>query len=880
MPEIDIRFGLWNANGLCQHRNEVETFIKNNQLDMLLVSETHFSERSYFNIQGFNLIKTNRPDGMARGGSAILIKSNIIYEELLQYQTIGIQATMIKIKCGAKPIVFSAIYCRPRDQLKLADYMELFNQMGGAFIAGGDYNAKHTWWGSRINTTKGRELYKCLRDMNYMAISTGSPTYWPTRANTIPDLLDFFVCSQINAEQLTVEPSWELSSDHSPIIAILNLRAAVVPRNPRIDYYKFKTETQKLLQPNLSLKNKGELEDATEHLTNSIKTAKNNSVVPFNECPSHVSLIIRNMINDKRKLRRKYHRTLYAPDKTKYNKACKDLKKYLAEYNQNKVNDFLTQLGPSEKGDKNLFNATRSVQRPITRFPPIQDRNGLWLRSAKEKADAFAGHLEEQFTPFPSLHDDSEISMCVNAPTQLDLPLISFRTKEIKEEIHLLNPKKAPGCDEITPRILKALPESAFLLITQIFNGILRLGEYPRQWKKSQIVMIYKPGKPENELSSYRPISLLPVLSKVFERLFKARILCFVKLPTHQFGFTTGHGTTEQCHRVVHYIQSALQEGEYCAAVYLDIKQAFDRVWHTGLLYKLRAILPSNAFLVIKSYLQERTFKVCYGNEESGWKGIEAGVPQGSVLGPLLYTVFTADMDIVESAFTGTFADDTAFLSRDDTQAKAINTVQGQLQKFENWANKWRLRVSAEKSQYVMYTLKNELEIASPTMYGESIPEASVAKYLGLYIDKKLLFDVHLNKKKEQLKLLRNKFYWLTGRESSLNLQNKVLIYKTIFRPMWAYCAVLWGAARTTHINKIQVAQSTYLRAAVNAPWFVTNFSIHRDLRVEPVTDYINQLIEAHKNRMQMHRNILIQDLIGQNINRRLSRRVILDRIN
>lgn len=357
-------------------------------------------------------------------------------------------------------------------------------------------------------------------------------------------------------------------------------------------------------------------------------------------------------------------------------------------------------------------------------------------------------------------------------------------------------------------------------------------------------------------------------------------MLPYVELPSHQFGFTIGHGPPEQCHREVHYIQSALQDKEFCAAIFLDIMQAFDRVWHYGLLYKIKLTMPSTLFLVIKAYLQDRIFKVTYGGEESSWKVIRAGVPQGSVLGPMLYTIFTMDMDVVATAVSGTFADDTVFMSKDEKQAAAISKDQEQLNRFEHWANKWRLKVSAGKSQFVMYTLKAETNIPTPTMYGQQIPETQVAKYLGLYIDKKLLFGEHLSKKKNQLKVLMVKYNWLIGRNSELSIENKITLYKSIFRPMWSYCAVLWGAARNCHINKIQVMQSRFLRNAVNAPWFVTNYSIHRDMGIPMVKDYVNEMMEKHEIRLENHINPLIEDLRGTVINRRLARRVIMDRID
>lgn len=118
----------------------------------------------------------------------------------------------------------------------------------------------------------------------------------------------------------------------------------------------------------------------------------------------------------------------------------------------------------------------------------------------------------------------------------------------------------------------------------------------------AEIIMVPQPNKPENVISSYRPISLLPFFSKIFERLFLKRLLPILEtkniIPDHQFGFRHKHGTPEQCHRVIKVINEAFEKKLYCSAVFLDIQQAFDKVWHNGLLYKLKTILPAPFYLL------------------------------------------------------------------------------------------------------------------------------------------------------------------------------------------------------------------------------------------------------------------------------------------
>jgi hypothetical protein len=150
------------------------------------------------------------------------------------------------------------------------------------------------------------------------------------------------------------------------------------------------------------------------------------------------------------------------------------------------------------------------------------------------------------------------------------------------------------------------LPTIGIKYLTQLFNAVLLKGYFLAQWKVTQIINILKPGKLPSELTSYQPIYLLPIVSKVFEKILLKRLLLVVEnnrlIPNHQFGFRQTHSTIEQMHRIVQRTNEALENKQYCSAAFLDSSQAFDKIWHTGLLYKLRWSLPLNYFLIIKSF--------------------------------------------------------------------------------------------------------------------------------------------------------------------------------------------------------------------------------------------------------------------------------------
>ena len=230
-----LRIALWNANGLMKHKLELEAFLKLYDIQIILISETHFTVKNYFKIFGYKVYSTNHPSGRAHGGTAILVKSNIRHYELAPYKQDHLQATSVMIYDWHCPIAISAVYSPPRHTIKKEDFDNFFESLDSRFLAGGDYNAKHNIWGSRIITPRGRELSKSIETNRLSCISSGEPTYWPTDVNKIPDLLDFFIAKNLSPRYIQVCSSFDLSSDHTPIIATIN--TTIIDKKPPISLY-------------------------------------------------------------------------------------------------------------------------------------------------------------------------------------------------------------------------------------------------------------------------------------------------------------------------------------------------------------------------------------------------------------------------------------------------------------------------------------------------------------------------------------------------------------------------------------------------------------------------------------------------------------------
>lgn len=889
--QLNLRLAIWNANGLSNHTNEVEVFIKNNYIDIFIISETHFTSRTFFRINSYDIVTANHPDNRAHAGAAILIKSNIKYEILNPIQKPFLQAAGVKVTSENGTFNIFSIYFPPRHQVLCSQYENFFKELGPKFIVGGDFNAKHPWWGSRLANPKGKELYKCIIKNGYSTLSTGSPTYWPSDPRKIPDLLDFVIYKGIPRATLDILECDDLSSDHSPIIVTMSSALRTVNKNCKLihaktDIKSFEHWIEQNVNLNISIKTGNELEDAIESFTNCIHEAAYLSTPQ--QCTTNgnevrISYEIRELIANKRSLRRVYQRTRSPLDKANFNRAANYLKKRLQDYKNDSVNNFLRNLDVTKNNEYSLWKATKYLKRPAKRNIPIKNANGNWSRSDKSKANVFKEHLENTFTPFDlnNAFDRDEVLKFLDIPCQMDLPIKHVTPSEVKKAISELNNSKSPGFDSIDSKVAKSLPKKGIIFLSTIYNSILRLSHYPSQWKYAKIIMIPKPNKPENCVSSYRPISLLPTFSKIFERLFLKRLLPILEkqqiIPDYQFGFRHKHGTPEQCHRIVDVITNTLEKKIYCSAVFLDVQQAFDKVWHYGLLYKLKKLLPAPFYILLKSYLHERWFFVNINDENSAFGQINSGIPQGSVMGPVLYTIFSSDMPTMNGLTIATYADDTAILASYESPNVASEVLQNELNLIQNWLQKWNIKVNTEKSIHVTFTLRSG-NCPEVTLNGTSIPTSNNVKYLGLYLDRRLTWRKHIEKKREHLNIKTKKMFWLLGPKSQLSLENKIILYKTILKPVWTYGLQLWGTTSNSNIEILQRYQSKTLRLITDAPWFIKNTNIHSDLRIPTIKEEIKNFSERYLERLSNHSNILAINLLDDsNEIHRLKRFHVLD---
>src|ERR1044071_3715300 len=197
--------------------------------------------------------------------------------------------------------------------------------------------------------------------------------------------------------------------------------------------------------------------------------------------------------------------------------------------------------------------------------------------------------------------------------------------------------------------------------------------------------------------------------------------------------------------------------------------------------------------------------------------------------------------------------------------------VQQATNKLIKWTKRWNIKLNELKSIYINFTNKRLRDPPILQINGTKVPYENNAKYLGIYLHTKLRWKHHIKKKRTELNIRYRKYYWLLGRNSKLSIHNKILIYNQILKPVWLYGFQLWGYAKVSNIQIIQRFQNKVLRNVVNAPWYVRNRDIHRDLQIPRVTDEIQKMSVRHMDRLQHHPNAEALHLLdNQQLVRRL----------
>ena len=334
------------------------------------------------------------------------------------------------------------------------------------------------------------------------------------------------------------------------------------------------------------------------------------------------------------------------------------------------------------------------------------------------------------------------------------------------------------------------------------FKFCWKCGAFPQIWKKGHLTPIPKTPRPSTDPRKYRPIALLSCMGKVYEKVIGAQLqrqVSHYPLCVHQAGFQPQRNCEEQILRLTEDILTSFESRSATDAVFLDISKAYDSVWHKGLLYKLKLHfnISGNLLRTIQSFLQNRSYCVRVGSTYSEWRTFNHGVPQGSVISPLLFIMYINDLGqrllTVPGVKLAMFADDIAIWT-DPTCPHSRSHLQRALAVVRNWSKDWRLQFNGDKCHYICFTrCRNIPPIPNLRVGGKTLQPISVVRYLGVWFDAKLTFARHVDhlcsKLYKRIAMART----LVDKSAGLTTKRFTSIYLTTIRPAMEYAVCAWG---------------------------------------------------------------------------------------
>jgi hypothetical protein len=468
---------------------------------------------------------------------------------------------------------------------------------------------------------------------------------------------------------------------------------------------------------------------------------------------------------------------------------------------------------------KNIGNLlSKSVDK--SEFPKSFQHNNSTISSPKEVSDAF-NNFYVSIGPtlaqsMQSSHYDHKqfMSSTQNYPNFFMLPTCE---QEVLSIVKNMKAKTSSGHDEINPKLLRETIPGILKPITHIINLSLKHGIVPDKMKLAKVIPIFKNGDNSN-IANYRPISLLPAFSKILEKVVYVRLYkYFVKhgiLNPFQYGFREFMSTDLAILELQDRIASLISSGSWCLGIFLDLSKAFDTINHEILISKLESYgVRGLALSWFMSYLSNRTQFTLINNNKSTVRSIECGVPQGSILGPLLFLIYINDINnAIKLGDPILFADDTNIIYSNKDLSELINNTNKELLNVSKWFTANKLSVNVKKTKFMLFRPNarcNSGYIQNILINNQALERVTSIKFLGVILEESLNWQAHINFK-------ANKISKAIGVMSRLKHQlpehTLYILYNSLILPHLHYAITAWGGSPLNHQKRLITLQKKALR--------------------------------------------------------------------
>ena len=709
----------------------------------------------------------------------------------------------------------------------------------------GDFNLPKLTWTDNIPTLKPDCSLKPAYETFLDQIDDFSLTQMVTQPTRQGNILDLFLTTNPTLiQQVNCQAGL---SDHDMVIAYGALKPTTQKCKPRkvslfckADWPKFKSLMRNYQEKFLNSHIGRSVEELWNDFTSTLdlfssqciptKTFSGKKSLPW------ITQEIKRQIRKRDHLYRKYKKTGDQGFRTKFLALRKSIKSKIKLSHDSYLEGLLGLNDENSVCDsKKLFSFLKSSKQDQLGTPPLNHKNRLVTETA-EKADVHNQHFQSVFTAKGPLSLSRLCKMKLQdtvdhgkLPSET-LPPGVLKSTPVMEDFGIsvagilkllrnLKPGKAAGPDRLKPILLKELSEEIAPIIQVIFERSIQTGKLPAEWCRARVTPIFKKGD-KSSAANYRPISLTCILCKMLEHIMASHMVKHLNkhdlLYDLQHGFRAKRSCETQLTMLFEHLARNTSAGKQTDLILLDFSKAFDKVNHSKLLWKLHQYgIRGNALSWILAFLGNRSQTVVLEGEESESVPVTSGIPQGSVLGPILFLVYINDLPEELSSQVRLFADDTAvYLTVGGSEDEKV--LQKDLDRLSVWENQWDMEFNPSKCQVVRVTTAKEVIKSVYTLHGQVLEVVTSARYLGVDISSGLTWNSHIDRITG--KANGTLVGYIRRNIKTKNRKVRETAFNTLVRPQLEFAAPVWdpyNKDKRLQLEKIQ-------RRA--ARWTVNNF--------------------------------------------------------
>ena len=811
--EHKVKFWYTNADSVSNKIHEIQTIAETEKPNIMAITETlPKTNRTLDKITNHDIAGYTGYHSNVNRGVSIYVHSNLKSEKIdinsgfEEYIWVNIEMTR-NIN-----IIVGCIYRSPNspdsNNNMLPSMLDIVSTLKKSYLViVGDFNYKEIdWINNNIHTTENHPayiLYNKINDLFYEQL-VKSPTRH--RAGERPSLLDWIITDSPNKiDNIDILAPLGEKGDHNVISFDLSIQSYFCNISPfnlcysRGNYQEMRNSLEDTDWATLIQEGNIENSWSSFHKTIDQKIeehipkarSKSNKFQPW------INAEIKGARKEKNLAWRKYSRhnseANWTDFTSKRNFCNRLIKKVKANFEKNLADDIAT-------NPKKFWNYVNNRKCNDNNFPTMIDTNDKVYDTDIDKANQFNKYFCEVFTI-----ENKDLPDFNSRITDKSLENITFDKDTIPKQLMKLNTSKAAGPDRLHPRILFELKDLITDPLSKIFTQSFEEGRLPLNWKLANVKPLFKKGK-KNCFANYRPVSLTSVCCKIMERIIRDKLVNYLEinklLSNDQHGFRSGRSCTTQLLEIIELWTSYVDDKKAFDCIYLDFAKAFDKVPHNKLLHKLKSYgIIGKLHSWISNFLTNREQRVNINGKYSETRPVTSGIPQGSVLGPILFIIYINDLPDQVNSYLKIFADDTKIF-RLITDIIDRQDLQHDLNKVLEWSHKWQLPFNIDKCKVIHYSYNNPLY--NYTLNNKPLTTDTSEKDLGVTFTSDLKFSSHIrqiiSKANSRLGLIKNTF---------TNKTAKIIIplYKSLVRPLLEYCVSIWNPNLRKDIIEIEKVQ-------------------------------------------------------------------------